>query len=558
MRRALSVLVALGVATCGSSAPEAVQEAAAATVTVLRPRVVPLRSLTAATFERDVIHATVPLIIDLGALARRWTLHEVLQSLEADGVQTTVSSIGSSKPVKEVFSNLLRSRDQSLVPLEYIFGYRIHSNAVGTYQQPGPALFDRLPNATRISDGNGAFFIAGDNVDGQLHFDPELNSNLHTVLAGRKHFQLYTQDQSQYLHRMPLTAKSPIVVAEPESPAAWERAALLWPSLRRATVYSFWLEAGQALVMPPQAWHFVQYRSEPCVAMGVSFYGRGYLDWAHGNIFRGGWYAGFEAILGVPFSRHFRVYVDWHLATLDSVLLGGVDMTDTQPGVVWVALVYSGLLGVETLLEWLAFPAVLFCAALQLLWVQPRIYLSLVTYLSLATACLPATFPSTLTGECICHAGRRRPLSQHEGATPDRLCLRSGDTCVCDSWGWLRQWAGSTVAGRAARRGGMAEVTPMRRCAAWSTNGFSRLAESVPLSCLCRWEHEVSQCYQRCTLSEDTPALVVGLLGGSAVLQTLVLRWLARLVAAWARKLLGVVRSTASAASLASVKKKQS
>lgn len=104
----------------------------------------------------------------------------------------------------------------------------------------------------------------------------------------------------------------------------------------------------------------------------------------------------------------------------------------------------------------------------------------------------------------------------------------------------------------------MAEVTPMRRCAAWSTNGFSRLAESVPLSCLCRWEHEVSQCYQRCTLSEDTPALVVGLLGGSAVLQTLVLRWLARLVAAWARKLLGVVRSTASAASLASVKKKQS
>jgi len=134
------------------------------------------------------------------------------------------------------------------------------------FEQPQAVYAQLTPDHNVYRRGASHYYVGSKGAVVYLHWDPEYNHNLHTVLAGKKRIILYTADQSRHLYQMPGTGKlSAIGTALAQADFS------LFPALRFARGYDVTLVAGEAVYMPAMCWHYMEYL-EPSVAQTCAFW----------------------------------------------------------------------------------------------------------------------------------------------------------------------------------------------------------------------------------------------------------------------------------------------
>lgn len=128
-------------------------------------------------------------------------------------------------------------------------------------------LWSDLPYAAR-NWPKLVFFFAGPGTSTSLHYDRELNCNLHLALHGSKRILLFKYDDSENLYKTPLVSNSLIRFSDDlDSRAAG------FPRLHNATCYDVDLKPGEMLYMPKRCWHYIEY-AEPSASATFGYYPR--------------------------------------------------------------------------------------------------------------------------------------------------------------------------------------------------------------------------------------------------------------------------------------------
>jgi hypothetical protein len=117
---------------------------------------------------------------------------------------------------------------------------------------------------SRASFCDAKLWISPANTVSALHFD--LADNLHTVLAGRKRFILYSADQSELVYPRGLFSSVPNgALVDPEAPDLAR-----FPRLARAKPWTAVLGPGDTIFIPHRHWHHVR-TLEPAIAVNWWF-----------------------------------------------------------------------------------------------------------------------------------------------------------------------------------------------------------------------------------------------------------------------------------------------
>lgn len=111
-----------------------------------------------------------------------------------------------------------------------------------------------------------AYFFGGRGSATEIHFDREHCCNLHLCMSGQKQVLLFTEDQSDYLYKLPYIGDSLIDFGE--STNLLEKK---YPRLKEATGYKVILNPGDMIFMPRNCWHYTQYL-EPSTSATYIFY----------------------------------------------------------------------------------------------------------------------------------------------------------------------------------------------------------------------------------------------------------------------------------------------
>lgn len=293
---------------------------------VIEPQRVTLSELSS-SFDERVVRGRVPLVIDFASELRSALAAAEFSSEGNPAWGDSLSFLtdlgrhgaGSFRDGRKVKSLHETISDYSTNESLYVFGYRVGPEATARYRRYTASIVSRLPALSRFMD-EGQFFLASGRVDSGLHYDPELNANMHLVLHGAKHLTLWMPGAAG-LARWPLTAQSGLQfrpgseVLSPHSFSAVARSATAklgaahTRQLQDGDVYMLWLRAGEALYMPPRTWHFIQYAG-PSIAFGVPFYATR-THWAAGFASML-WYSGFEPSLGLNDAAPYHRYAAWH------------------------------------------------------------------------------------------------------------------------------------------------------------------------------------------------------------------------------------------------------
>ena len=84
-----------------------------------------------------------------------------------------------------------------------------------------------------------------------LHYDPDLQHLLHTVLYGKKRVVLFSNEESKNLYKHPFNSRSYVDLDNPDFSK--------FPRLKYAKGYEAILSPGETLFMPSGYWHYLVY-----------------------------------------------------------------------------------------------------------------------------------------------------------------------------------------------------------------------------------------------------------------------------------------------------------
>jgi hypothetical protein len=99
-----------------------------------------------------------------------------------------------------------------------------------------------------------AYFFGGRGSATEVHFDREHCCNLHLCMSGKKQVLLFTEDQSDYIYKIPYIGDSLINFSLPI-----DQLHKKYPRLKEATGYNVILNPGDMLFMPRNCWHYTRY-----------------------------------------------------------------------------------------------------------------------------------------------------------------------------------------------------------------------------------------------------------------------------------------------------------
>lgn len=84
-----------------------------------------------------------------------------------------------------------------------------------------------------------------------MHYDPDLQHLLHTVLYGKKRVVLFANEESKNLYKHPFNSRSYVDVDHPDFSK--------FPRLKQATGYEAIIHPGETLFIPSGYWHHMVY-----------------------------------------------------------------------------------------------------------------------------------------------------------------------------------------------------------------------------------------------------------------------------------------------------------
>ncbi|KTC91534.1 cupin-like domain-containing protein [Fluoribacter dumoffii] len=110
------------------------------------------------------------------------------------------------------------------------------------------------------------YFFGGKGAHTEMHFDREHCCNLHLCLCGKKKLLLFTEDQSDFLYKVPFVGDTLIDFGLP-----MEEIKEQFPRLEQAEGYDVSLERGDMLFMPRNCWHYTTYIDASAAATYVFY-----------------------------------------------------------------------------------------------------------------------------------------------------------------------------------------------------------------------------------------------------------------------------------------------
>lgn len=140
-----------------------------------------------------------------------------------------------------------------------------------------------------------------------MHFDREHCCNLHLCLSGKKRLLLFTEDQSEYIYKLPYVGDSLIEFGYP-----WDDLCHQFPRLNQAEGYDVTLGPGEMLFLPKNCWHYTTYLEASAAATYV-FYPKKLFQFY--GYFTGYFFIGYKAsgikianwLLFKKFSEHYAL-----------------------------------------------------------------------------------------------------------------------------------------------------------------------------------------------------------------------------------------------------------
>ena len=168
-----------------------------------------------------------------------------------------------------------------------IFGQLFSREASSVIEQYIP-LWQHLPFTPRFYNASlkVAYFFGGRGSATELHFDREHCCNLHVCLSGKKQILLFTEEQNDYLYKIPYVGDALIDFAEPLKQLQHE-----YPRLNQATGYQVIIKAGDMVFMPRNCWHYTRYL-EPSTSATYVFYT--HKLWQFYGYFTGNFFIGYK------------------------------------------------------------------------------------------------------------------------------------------------------------------------------------------------------------------------------------------------------------------------
>ena len=151
-------------------------------------------------------------------------------------LKQTLEDIKNNKPYR-IFGLLLTREDSSMI-------------------EKHVPLWQTIPFRPRFyqSKLKVAYFFGGPGSATEIHFDREHCCNLHLCMSGKKQILLFTEDQSDYIYKVPYIGDSLIDFSQP-----LDQLQKQYPRLKEAIGYNVILNPGDMLYMPKNCWHYTRY-----------------------------------------------------------------------------------------------------------------------------------------------------------------------------------------------------------------------------------------------------------------------------------------------------------
>jgi len=213
---------------------------------------------TLSYFQKQNIGTTVYKVFDR---------YQAIEEKTCDFVET-IEAIKQNKPYRifgQIISRTLSAKIEKHVPLWQTIPLR-------------PRFFSPFLKVIYFFGGKGSASF--------IHYDREHCTNLHLCLSGKKQILLFTEDQSDYLYKVPYVGNSLIDFSQPI-----EKLEQQYPRLKQAIGYRVNLNVGDMLFMPKNCWHYTQYLDASSSATYV-FYPKKYLHFY--GYFTGYFYLGYK------------------------------------------------------------------------------------------------------------------------------------------------------------------------------------------------------------------------------------------------------------------------
>lgn len=242
-----------------------------------------------ARIQRILNKSKVPLLIKIKDFPEKFTIEYFEQQRK---IMTHYSTYANAQCVAHQAGdlNFVLSEIKQNKPYR-IFGQFFSQDFSWEIERYVP-LWQKIPLRPRYFRKNikTTYFFGGEGTHTDIHFDREQCSNLHLCLSGTKELLLFTENQSDYLYKMPYIGDSMIDFGQP-----LEDIYKQYPRIKQAEAYRVLIKTGDMLFMPRNCWHFTKYLT-PSAAASYIFYPHKFLQFY--GFFTGHFFLGYKESTG--------------------------------------------------------------------------------------------------------------------------------------------------------------------------------------------------------------------------------------------------------------------
>jgi len=263
-----------------------------------------------------------PIVLRINEFPDTFDLDYFIQSHESNSTFYRYKNGKEAEFAHDKFTEILKKikEDQPI----RIFGEGVNAKLDQEIQQKIP-LWDTIPFRPRYYAESGSkvlYFFGGNGSNTAIHYDRELNSNLHICLHGKKKVLLFTVDESRNIYKVPYVSDSLVDFSQPFTEARREQ----FSNLENALCYEVILNPGEMLYMPKCCWHYVEYLEHNASATFAFYPKKSDQFW---GMLNGMFYLGFSRqTLALNTSKLYWKFA-YHFATakgLKRFLLKGIEL----------------------------------------------------------------------------------------------------------------------------------------------------------------------------------------------------------------------------------------
>ncbi|KTD53511.1 eukaryotic small stress protein PASS1 [Legionella santicrucis] len=215
--------------------------------------------------KRILYHSKEPILIKIKSFTEKYNLDYFANLVYGEITYDTYESDLWKSCQPGDFKTIMQQMDNNMP--HRIFGLTLPKQLSAEIEKHVP-LWQKLPFRPRYFNKKlkVSYFFGGKGAHTEMHFDREHCSNLHFCICGKKQFLLFTEDQSEYIYKLPFVGDSLI-----DFGYSWDSLCQQFPRLNQAEGYNVTLGPGDMLFLPKNCWHYTTYLEASAAATYVFY-----------------------------------------------------------------------------------------------------------------------------------------------------------------------------------------------------------------------------------------------------------------------------------------------